>query len=143
MAKGKGKPTLNSEDVKLLKKTFATKSDLKLFATKSDLRKVTKGVVSEVNKLLLKQEIRTFAKMEELEEKFEKHTVKLKSDFHEEVDPILKEVLTARDERPIIVHKQEDHEDRIDLPAEAMLHALQAGVLEKIHSRGKHTFANV
>lgn len=42
----------------------------------------------------------------------------LKSDFFEKVDPILKEVTTAREERPLI-------ENRIE-------------TLEEIHPQGKH-----
>ncbi len=124
MAKGK---TLTQADVNLLSKTFltkkdansfATKDDLKLFATKDDL----KNLRSDVKKLLTAQDIRNWAKMAELEEKFEKHVVKLKSDFLDEIDPILKEVTTAREERPLI-------ENRLE-------------ILEDIHPEGKHAVAS-
>lgn len=72
-----------------------------------------------IDKLLLKSDMRTFSKMEELEDKFEKKVVEVKSDFLEEIDPILKEVTTAREERPLI-------ENRLE-------------ILEKIHPSGKHS----
>ncbi|MBU0569993.1 hypothetical protein KKB40_04400 [Patescibacteria group bacterium] len=66
-------------------------------------------------------------KIVNMEEKFGTILTGFRSDFYEKIDPILKEVLTARDERPIIVHRQSDHEDRIEN-------------LEKIHPQGKHPF---
>ena len=50
------------------------------------------------------KQIRTVVK-EELdgqEQKFEKKLTEVKSEFFERVDPILKEVTTAREERPLI-----------------------------------------
>lgn len=40
----KQRPSLNQADINLLKKTFATKDDLKQFATKDDLKKVHKDI---------------------------------------------------------------------------------------------------
>jgi hypothetical protein len=57
-----------------------------------DTDRLTKNLSEVLNKLLLKQEIRTFGKMDELEEKFEKHVTKVKGDFFEKIDPILQEV---------------------------------------------------
>ncbi len=53
--------------------------------------------------------------------KFEKKLTKFKSEFFEKVDPILKEVTTAREERPLI-------ENRLE-------------ALEEIHPKGKHVIA--
>lgn len=55
---------------------------------------------------------------EELDDKLDNKLTKLKSDFFERVDPILKEVTTAREERPLI-------ENRLE-------------ALENIHPKGKH-----
>ena len=38
---------------------------------------------------------------------------KVRSEFFEKIDPILKEVLASREEREIINHRVSDHEDRI------------------------------
>jgi hypothetical protein len=84
-----------------------------------------KKIASDVKKLLLAQDIRNWGKMDKLEEKFEKKVIDLKSDFVEEIDPIINEVTTAREERPLIVEKQSNHETRIE-------------ALEKVHPKGKH-----
>ena len=67
-------------------------------------------------------------RFENQKEEIEQIMTKFRSDMFTKIDPILKEVLTAREERPIMVHRQEDHEDRIE-------------VLEKIHPQGKHSLA--
>jgi len=55
-------------------------------------------------------------------EKIDEKLTKLRSDFFEKIDPILKEVVTAREERPLI-------ENRLE-------------VLEEIHPEGKHPLAS-
>jgi tryptophanyl-tRNA synthetase len=62
------------------------------------------------------------SKMAELEEKFEKMLIEFKSDLYEKIDPILKEVTTAREERPLIENRLEK--------------------LEEIHQTGKHALAS-
>ena len=105
-------------------------------STNNELRSLRRGITIDVKRLfeaqdkrikkyLTAQEVRTFAQMVELEDKFERHVTKLKSDFVDKIDPILKEVTTSREERPIIAKRQTDHEDRIEN-------------LEKIHPHGKH-----
>ncbi|MDP3994523.1 MAG: hypothetical protein Q8P91_01675 [bacterium] len=44
-------------------------------------------------------------KLDEIELKFEGKLTEFKSEFFEKIDPILKEVVTAREERPLIVRK--------------------------------------
>ncbi len=61
-------------------------------------------------------------KLDEQEEKFEKKLTEFKSEFFEKVDPILKEVTTAREERPLIENRLEK--------------------LESIHPKGKHQLAS-
>ena len=61
----KQKPSLNQADISLLKKSFATKNDLKSFATKKDV----KGIV--------KNELKSFA---------------TKNDLKNELEPIKKDV---------------------------------------------------
>ena len=56
------------------------------------------------------------------EEKFEKKLTEVKSEFFEKVDPILKEVVTAREERPLI-------ENRLE-------------ALEQIHPDGTHVVSS-
>lgn len=62
-----------------------------------------------------------FDKIDSQEEKFEAKLTEFKSEFFDKVDPILKEVVTAREERPLL-------ENRL-------------GVLEEIHPKGKHSLA--
>ena len=94
-------------------------------STNNELRSLRRGITIDVKRLfeaqdkrikkyLTAQEVRTFAQMVELEDKFERHVTKLKSDFVDKIDPILKEVTTSREERPIIAKRQTDHEDRIE-----------------------------
>ena len=47
----KQKPSLNQADINLLKKTFATKDDLKTFATKDDLNKKLKPIEKNIKKI--------------------------------------------------------------------------------------------
>jgi phage gp29-like protein len=108
------KRTLTQADVNLLSKTFFTKNDTNSFA---------RSLSETINKLLLKQEIRTYGKMDELEEKFEKKVEEVKSDLFEKIDPILKEVTTAREEGSII-------ENRLE-------------ALEDIHPEGKHIITSI
>lgn len=66
--------------------------------------------------------IRLETQKEEILEEIDEKLTKLKSDFFERVDPVLKEVTTAREERPLI-------ENRIE-------------ALEEIHPKGKHVPAS-
>ena len=59
---------------------------------------------------------------EELDEKLDEKLTELKSEFFERIDPILKEVVTAREERPLIENRLEK--------------------LEKIHPKGKHVLSS-
>ncbi len=108
------KPSLNQEDIKLLKKSFATKDDLKLFATKEDFRNLSKGVVAEVNKLLVRQTIRLEGRMTDSEEKFEKKVTEVKSEFFEKIDPVLNEVTASREERKLVSKTQSEHTDQLE-----------------------------
>jgi len=69
---------------------------------------LTKGDLNQVRSIVA----------EELDDKL----TKLKSEFFERIDPILKEVVTAREERPLIVNRLE--------------------ALEEIHPKGKHAPAS-
>jgi hypothetical protein len=65
---------------------------------------------------------KTGSKMEELEEKFESMLIEFKSEFFDKIDPILKEVTIAQDERTLL-------ENRVEK-------------LEEIHTSGKHALAS-
>lgn len=60
--------------------------------------------------------------MEGQEEKFEAKIVEFKSEFFEKIDPILKEVTTAREDRTLVENRLEK--------------------LEEIHQSGKHALAS-
>ncbi|MEK7061135.1 MAG: hypothetical protein AAB954_00555 [Patescibacteria group bacterium] len=50
-------------------------------------------------------------KLTDNEESYEEKLTKFKSEFFEKIDPILKEVATAREERPLIENRIEALED--------------------------------
>lgn len=64
--------------------------------TKSDFKQI---------RIILKEEL------DNQEEKFEAKITKVKSEFIEKIDPILNEVSTAREERPLIVNRLEAFEE--------------------------------
>lgn len=86
-----------------------TKGDLKLIDKLIDGQK--KDILGEVDSKLQTQKQEIF---DEMDIKLQN----LKSDFFERIDPVLKEVVIARDERPLII-------DRIQK-------------LERIHPNNKH-----
>jgi len=100
---------------------------------KSDLNQVRSILQNElvrqekrINFRLVSQEkrigIRVDNQKEEILDQIDNKLTKLRSDFFERVDPILKEVVTAREERPLI-------ENRLE-------------ALEEIHPQGRHTLAS-
>ena len=119
--------TLNQADAEFLKNEFR-----KTFVTKEDNKNLVKTVVTEVNKLLLAQDmrvqkhlnaqtVRLLTQNVELEEKFEKKVEDAKSGIFDRIDPVLKEVKTSQEERSLI-------EKRVE-------------ALEEIHQTGKHSLA--
>jgi len=90
--------------------------------TKNDLNQVK----SVLQNGLVNQEKRIGIRMdnqkEEILDQIDNKLTKLRSDFFEKVDPILKEVVTAREERPLI-------ENRLE-------------ALEEIHPHGNHALAS-
>ena len=85
-----------------------------MILNKNDLQKIGELIDNKLD-------IRFDTQKEEIQELI----TEFKSDMFTKIDPILKEVVTARDERPIITEKQSNHEDRIE-------------ALEKIHPQGEH-----
>ena len=101
--------------------------------TKSDktyieniLNKALNGQESKFENVLIKQESKFENKLDEIEQKFENKLIKFRDDFYTKIDPILKEVVTNRDERTLLSAHSKDHTDRIEN-------------LEKIHPQGKHS----
>jgi hypothetical protein len=68
--------------------------------TKSDLGKIDVRLENQKDDIL-----------EEMDEKL----TNLRSDFFEKIDPILKEVLTAREERPLIIKRIEKVEKNLQI----------------------------
>jgi hypothetical protein len=68
--------------------------------TKSDLRQIDVRLENQKDDIL-----------EEMDEKL----TNLRSDFFEKIDPILKEVLTAREERPLIIKRIEKVEKNLQI----------------------------
>ena len=90
--------------------------------TKNDLKELDirlgnlKGVIVGNLKGVISEEL------DNQEDKFENKLTEFKSEFFEKIDPILKEVTTAREERPLI-------ENRLE-------------ALEEIHPKGKHVITS-
>jgi alpha-N-acetylglucosamine transferase len=77
-------PTLNQDDIKLLKSIFATKADLKAFATKADLKKLATKTATkaDLKKLATKTdlknlEIRIIKRMDDMDNFLDRETVRL------------------------------------------------------------------
>ncbi|HLE49440.1 MAG TPA: hypothetical protein VI819_05415 [Patescibacteria group bacterium] len=63
------------------------------------------------------QERKFGSKLDEQEEKFEEKLIEFKSEFFTKIDPILKEVVTAREERPLILNRIEKIEKKLHIQA--------------------------
>ena len=82
-------PTLNNDDIKLLKSIFTTKDDLKRFATKDDLKRFAtkddlKGFATkaDLKKLTTKtdlrnSEVRIIRRMDDMDNFLDRETVRL------------------------------------------------------------------
>ena len=90
---------------------FLIQIDTNVFTRLNGGMVLTKRDLNDIQKLLDKQE-----------ENFEKKVEDFKNDFFERIDPILKEVVTAREEKPLL-------ENRLE-------------ALEEIHQEGQHSLNN-
>lgn len=85
---------------------------------------LTKSDLNKVDDLLDKKlEIKLTDKLDKQEQKLENKLTEFKSEFFEKVDPILKEVTTAREARTLV-------ENRLE-------------ALEEIHRTGSHSLATI
>lgn len=89
---------------------------------KGDLKQIRVILQNELVGQEKRISIRVDNQKEEILEQIDNKLTRLRSDFFERVDPILKEVVTAREERPLI-------ENRLE-------------ALEEIHPQGRHTLAS-
>lgn len=89
---------------------------------KGDLKQIRVILQNELVGQEKRISIRVDNQKEEILEQIDNKLTKLRSDFFERVDPILKEVVTAREERPLI-------ENRLE-------------ALEEIHPQSRHTLAS-
>ena len=88
---------ITDNDVKKLKKTFATRDDLNGFATKDDLRFGLNNLREEIN--------------DSMDQKF----TDFRSDIFNKLDQVIGELKTNREEREVIAHKVSNHEDRLNI----------------------------
>jgi len=89
---------------------------------KSGLKQIKVVLQEELNKQEKRFDRKLDEKLDKQEEKFEAKLTEFKSDFFEKIDPILKEVVTTREESPLV-------ENRLE-------------ALEEIHPKGKHTLSS-
>ncbi|OGM07984.1 hypothetical protein A2159_03825 [Candidatus Woesebacteria bacterium RBG_13_34_9] len=88
---------------------------------KNDLKQIREVVREELGNQEQKFEAKLTEELGNQEQKYESKLTEFKSEFFEKIDPILQEVKTARDERPLIINRVEK--------------------LERIHPQGKHSIA--
>ncbi|MFN4212877.1 MAG: hypothetical protein ACK4FL_02865 [Microgenomates group bacterium] len=104
---------LTQEDIKKLKKIFATKEDLKKFATKEDLKKF--ATKEDLKKFATKEDLKRFATKEDLKglstkedlAKVVDELIELLMPHFKKMDDLIDEI---RGQRVAIA----DHEDRIE-----------------------------
>jgi DNA repair exonuclease SbcCD ATPase subunit len=109
----KVKPTLNSADMKLLEKKFATKEDLK---------RVEKGLEDlklEVAILPTRSEFQDL-KDEVTDLKIQVGHLPTKDEFYNKMDEVMGELKAIREEKAVSVDKVNDLEDRMDVVEEVL-----------------------
>lgn len=77
----------------------------------ADINLITKGLIPQIRTVV---SLVIIKELSEQEEKFEEKLTEFKSDFFERVDPILKEVTTAREERKIVSRKLTEHTNQLE-----------------------------
>ena len=73
---------------------------------------LTKNDLSQIDRRL---ELRLETQKEEFLEEIDEKLTNLRSDFFEKVDPVLKEVVTAREERLLIENRLEALEEKVGI----------------------------
>ncbi len=90
---------------------------------------LTKGdkafIETALDKALIRQEFKFENKLDDVKQEFETTVSKFKDEFYTRIDPILKEVVTSREDRLIGTQQHIRNEKKIEK-------------LEKIHPQGKH-----
>ena len=96
----KQKPSLNQADINLLKKTFATKDDLKSFATKDDLKTfATKDDLKPI-----KDSLKTFATKDDFQSiKNDLKSFATKDDLNKKLKPIEKNIKKIKDDINMVI----------------------------------------
>ena len=69
---------------------------------------LTKGDLGQIRTILQEE-------LENQEQKFEGKLIDFKSDFFDRIGPILQEVVTAREERPLIENRLEVLEEKVGI----------------------------
>jgi hypothetical protein len=80
---------------------------------------LTNGDIKQIGQIV---DNKLDVRFDDFEEKLDEKLTKLKSDIFNKIDPVLKEVTTAREERPLL-------ENRIEK-------------LEEIHPHGQHSLSD-
>lgn len=132
----KQKPTLNQEDIKLLKSVFATKGDLvsrdehfeKTFSSKKDLvsmeERFDKKFITKDELVAL--EIRSNYVIDDLREKI--RLLPTRDEFLTKMDEVMGELQASREEQTILSYRVSKHSDDIE-------------ELQNIHPKNAHQFA--
>jgi hypothetical protein len=83
--------------------------------TKSDLSQIDISLESQKEDILERVDNKLEVKKDEILDEIDNKLTKLKSDFFEKIDPILKEVVTSREERPLIINRIEKIEKKLQI----------------------------
>ena len=104
----KQKPSLNQADVNLLKKTFATKKDLK------KVEGSTGKQIEELKKEILAHKWDTDKKIDDHEEKTREMITGYKDEVVNGIDKVMGELKTSREEYTIKIGKISEHNDQLE-----------------------------
>ena len=74
---------------------------------KSGLKQIKVVLQEELNRQEMRYNRKLDEKLDNQEDKFETKLTMFKSEFFEKIDPISKEVVTAREERPLVENRLE------------------------------------
>ena len=91
-------------------KTLPTKDDLKNFATKDDIDKIWK----ELKKRPTREEIQYDLRDRPTKAEVEEMLVMFRDDFYNKIDPLLTEVVNAREDREITTYEIRQIKKRLD-----------------------------
>ena len=87
--------------------------------TKGDLKEVRTILTQELAKQEGRFDFKLESQKDDILEEIDEKLIKFRSDLFNKIDPILKEVTTAREERPLIISRIEKIEKKLQIQTSA------------------------